>query len=94
MLHESQPVEVYLVFNDSVAIYNVEPKVDIPSWNNSSDGFIIKFIGINMTDTTGCGSSKYDNDFSRNYSIFQNDFMGSINRRKSAPKKWLITDEC
>ncbi|WP_458628141.1 hypothetical protein [Winogradskyella sp. PC D3.3] len=30
MIHDSEPVEGYLVFNDSIAIYNVEPKIDIP----------------------------------------------------------------
>ena len=38
MFKDSKPVEAYLVFNDSVSIYMVEPKIDIPGWNNGSDG--------------------------------------------------------
>lgn len=93
MLHESQPVEGYLVFNDSIAIYNIEPKVDIPGWNNSNDGLMISPSSINITWFMAGGNSTYYNDWSRDYSITQNAIMGPTKRIIQKPKAWTITEE-
>ena len=93
MLHESQPVEGYLVFNDSIAIYKVEPKIEIPSWNNSKNGLIITPSAINMTWFMGGGNSTYYYNISRNYAISQNNLMGSTKRIEAKPKDWVLTDE-
>ncbi|WP_418639626.1 GLPGLI family protein [Winogradskyella sp.] len=93
MMKESQPVEGYLMFNDSIAIYNVEPKIDIPGWNNSDDGLSITRSNINLTWFMAGGSSIYYNDRSRNYSITQNTIMGPTKRVIQKPKDWVITNE-
>lgn len=93
MLHEAQPVEGYLVFNDSISIYKVEPKIDIPGWNNSKNGLIITPSGINITWFMGGGNSTYYYDWSRGHSITQNKIMGPTVRVIQKPKEWTITKE-
>lgn len=93
LMHESQPVEGYLVFNDSIAIYNVEPKIDIPGWNNGSDGLIITRSNINLSWMMAGGSTTYYNDWSRDYSITQNSITGPTKRVIQKPKEWTITEE-
>lgn len=80
MLHNSLPVEGYLIFNDSVAIYNAEEKVDIPGY-------------INITWFMAGGNSTYYNDVSRNYCISQNEIMGPTKRILNAPIKWTMTKQ-
>ncbi|REE08402.1 GLPGLI family protein [Winogradskyella pacifica] len=93
LMHESQPVEGYLIFNDSIAIYNVEPKIDIPGWNNGSDGLIITPSNVNLSWMMAGGSTTYYNDWSRDYSITQNAIMGPAKRVIQKPKEWTITEE-
>lgn len=93
MMHQAQPVEGYLVFNDSVAIYKVEPKIDIPGWNNTNDGLIITPSRINLIWFMAGGNSTYYTDFSRNYSITQNAIMGPTVRILSKPIEWTLTEE-
>ncbi len=93
MFQDSKPVEAYLVFNDSVSIYNVEPKIDIPGWNNSSDGLIITKSKINISWSLAGGSSVYFNDLSRDFTITQNEIMGPTVRVIQKPKEWTITEE-
>ncbi|WP_179353439.1 GLPGLI family protein [Winogradskyella vidalii] len=93
MMQESTPVEGYLVFNDSIAIYKVEPKLDIPGWNNGNDGLIITRSKINLAWLKAGGSSIYYNDWSRDYSITQNAIVGPTKRIIKEPKEWTITEE-
>ncbi|WP_179349971.1 GLPGLI family protein [Winogradskyella pacifica] len=93
LMHESQPVEGYLIFNDSIAIYNVEPKIDIPGWNNGSDGLIITPSNVNLSWMMAGGSTTYYNDWSRDYSITQNAIMAPAKRVIQKPKEWTITEE-
>ncbi|WP_296315976.1 GLPGLI family protein [Winogradskyella sp. UBA3174] len=93
MMHESLPVEGYLVFNDSISIYNVEPKNDIPEWNNSNDNLTIESSGINLTWFMAGGNSIYYTDLSRDFAITQNAIMGPTVRIISKPVEWTITDE-
>lgn len=80
MLHNSLPVEGYLTFNDSIAIYKAEEKVDIPGY-------------INITWFMAGGNSTYYIDSSRDYSITQNAIMGPTKRIIQKPKEWTITKE-
>lgn len=93
MFLDSQPVEGYLVFNDSVSIYNVEPNIDIPGWNNGSDGLIITRSKMNISWSLAGGNSTYYNDMSRDFSITQNEIMGPTVRVIQNPKEWTITEE-
>lgn len=93
MMHESLPVEGYLVFNDSISIYNVEPKDDIPQWNNTNDNLTIKPSSINLTWFMAGGNSIYYADLSRDFSISQNAIMGPTVRIINKPVEWTITDE-
>ncbi|NRD22088.1 GLPGLI family protein [Winogradskyella litoriviva] len=93
MFQDSQPVEGYLVFNDSVSIYNVEPKIDIPGWNNGSDGLIITRSKMNISWSLAGGNSTHYNDMSRDFIINQNKIMGPTVRVIQKPKEWTITEE-
>ncbi|NRD18463.1 GLPGLI family protein [Winogradskyella eckloniae] len=93
MFQDSEPVEGYLIFNDSVSIYNVEPKIDIPGWNNGSDGLIITKSKHNISWSLAGGSSVYFNDLSRDFTITQNEIMGPTVRVIQKPKEWILTEE-
>jgi GLPGLI family protein len=80
MLHNSLPVEGYLVFNDSISIYKAEEEVDIPGY-------------INITWFMAGGNSTYYSDLSREYRITQNALMGSTKRIKREPIEWTMTEE-
>lgn len=93
MFKDSKPVEGYLVFNDSISIYNVEPKIDIPGWNNGSDGLIITRSKLNISWSLAGGNSIYYNDMSRDFTITQNEIMGPTVRVIQKPKEWTLTEE-
>ncbi|MUU78996.1 GLPGLI family protein [Winogradskyella endarachnes] len=93
MFKDSKPVEGYLVFNDSISIYNVEPKIDIPGWNNGSDGLIITRSKLNISWSLAGGNSTYFNDLSRDFTISQNEIMGPTVRVIQKPKEWTLTEK-
>lgn len=80
MLHNSLPVESYLVFNDSIAIYKVEERIDIPGY-------------INVNWIMAGGSSIFYTDWSRNYNISQNDIMGTTKRIIKDSLPWKLTEK-
>ncbi len=93
MLHESQPVEAYLVFKDSIALYYVEEKVEIPKWDNDNGVVNITPSGINMSWYMAGSANLYYSDWTRNYNISTTDVMGTRKRIKKEPMLWDITEE-
>ncbi|MBV7270098.1 GLPGLI family protein [Winogradskyella luteola] len=93
MLHESQPVEAYLVFNDSVSLYYVEEKVEIPRWDNDNGVVNITPSGINMSWYMAGSANLYYSDWTRNYNISTSEVVGTRKRIKKEPILWDITEE-
>ena len=92
-IHESQPVDAYLIFNDSIGMYYVQPKSEIPEWNNT-DGFIsITPSDINIIWLMAGGDNVFYTDWSRSYNIKTFNAMGQTNRIIKDVKTWDITDE-
>lgn len=80
MIHNSLPVQGFLVFNDSVASYKAEEKVDIPGY-------------MNINWIMAGGSSITYTDWSRDHHIRQSDFMGRTVRLKANPIDWTLTKQ-
>jgi GLPGLI family protein len=92
MLNEAQPVESYLIFNDSIAGYYVQDK-DAPSFENN-DGFIsITPTGVNFTWIRAGGERYFYTDWSRDYNISTFDLPHKKYRLKSKAIDWTITEE-
>jgi len=92
-IHESKPVDAYLVFNDSIGMYYVQAKDDIPEWDNT-DGFIaITPSNTNVIWLMAGGDNVFYTDWSRNYNIRTFDALGYNNRIIKDIKTWNVTDE-
>ncbi|WP_366927348.1 GLPGLI family protein [Winogradskyella sp.] len=93
MIHGSQDVESYLVFNDSIALYTVEPKTELPIWNNDNDVITTERAKINLAWIFAGGESLFYSDLSRNWNISQQEVFGVTKRVKRDSIKWEITTE-
>jgi GLPGLI family protein len=94
-MHKSQPVEGYLVFNDSIAIYKAEEILGIPGWKKSNGNLLITtwVSDINFTWNRAGAKAIYYSDLSRDFIISQNDLMGTNKRIKKNLKEWIFTEE-
>lgn len=93
LIHGSHPVETYLVFNDSIALYSVEPKIEIPGWNTTDGQITISKANLNLTWIFAGGESLYYTDWSRDWNISQKDVYFERKRIKHEEKRWELTKE-
>ncbi len=93
MIHGSHPVESYLVFCDSIALYRVEPKIDIPGWQNVDGKITITKANLNLTWVFAGGESLHYTDWSRDWDIAQKEVFFERKRIKYEPKQWINTTD-
>ncbi|MEO1033568.1 MAG: GLPGLI family protein [Bacteroidota bacterium] len=93
MLHESQPVESYLVFNDSISLYYVEDNKEVPKFENIDGAISINPTGINFNRGMAGGDRLFYTDWSRNYNISTFEIWGEKKRVKVDSMDWTITNE-
>lgn len=93
MMHNAQPVEAYLIFNDSIALYDIEPDTELPIWNNDNGNITTGRAKINLTWIFAGGDGLYYTDWSRNYNISQKDVFNVAKRIKKDSVKWVLTNE-
>ena len=92
MLHEAQPVDAYLIFNDSISLYYVEDK-EAPKFENIDGAISINPSGVNFNRNMAGGDKLYYTDWSRNYNIKSMDVLGEKKRVIIDSTSWTITDE-
>ncbi|WP_299112146.1 GLPGLI family protein [uncultured Winogradskyella sp.] len=92
ILNEAQPVEAYLIFNDSVASYYVQDK-DAPMFENNDGAISITPTGINFTWIRAGGERYFYTDWSRDYNISTFDLIGKKKRLIAQDIDWMITEE-
>lgn len=93
MMHNAQPVEAYLMFNDSIALYDVEPNTELPFWNNNNGIITTDKAKINLTWIFAGGDGLYYTDWSRNYNINQRDIFKVTKRIKKDSIDWVLISE-
>ena len=94
MLHDAQPIESYLVFNNDKSIYYADPDYNIPKWENFDDGISLTPTGVSLTWLRAGGKGLYYNDFSKEFHIKQTDVFGPLKRLIVEKKrKWILKDE-
>lgn len=89
MLHESEPIDGHLIFNDSISRYSVDPDAE----SRLNNDFLFKHGAVNFLYFMAGGNSTFYNDWSRNYSISQNSILGATKRILREPLEWTFTNE-
>ncbi|MEM9678681.1 MAG: GLPGLI family protein [Bacteroidota bacterium] len=93
MIHESVPVEAYLVFRDSVSLYYVEDKTEIPKWENINGAISITPVPLNMTWSMAGRDATFYTDWTRDYDIRTSNTMNKSRRIVKTPLSWEITED-
>jgi len=93
IMHESQTVNSYLVFNKDISVYYVEEKTDTPNWENTDGVISITPSGINFSWIWAGGDALSYNDFSSDFHISQSKTLGKPIRLVKKKKKWILKDE-
>jgi len=92
LLNDTQPVEAYLIFNDSISGYYVQDK-DAPIFENIGGAISITPTGVNLTWIRAGGERYFYTDTSRDYNISTFDLFGKQKRLIIKATDWIITEE-
>ncbi len=92
MLLEAQPVQSYLVFNDSIAGYYVQDE-DAPELENFDGVISFNSTGVNLCWIRAGGERYFYTDINRDYNISTFDLMGNKKRLISKKINWTIAEE-
>lgn len=82
LMNEAEDVNAFLLFNNQVAQYEVEKKLE----NEVNKK-------INLSWFFAGGNALYYTDLSRNFNITQTDATGSTSRITHKPREWILTKE-
>ena len=93
MIHNSKPVNAFLIFKDSIAIYKVESNTEIPTWDNTDGKIEVTKAGVNLTWIMAGGDNMHYTDWHREYNIYSTNVLHTKYRIEGKTKEWLISEE-